>query len=214
MAELSVPKPVSLDDAVARLRAGALVASPTETVWGLGADAHSESALAGLRAFKGRDSAQPVSLLVTGIDAARALGVRVDEPARRLAQAFWPGPLTLVLSGQGRFARGVERSDGAIGLRCSPHPVSRALAQAVERAGFGPLTATSLNRTGEQPATCASAARKLCAGAVAPVLVLDADDTPAGPPSTVVDLTGSEPVLLRRGAIEESALWAALETHA
>jgi L-threonylcarbamoyladenylate synthase len=214
MAAPPASEPVPLADAIAHLRAGALVAYPTETVWGLGADARSESALAGLCAFKGRDSAQPMALLVTGIEAARALGVRVGEPARRLARAFWPGPLTLVLSGQGGFARGVERSDGAIGLRCSPHPTPRALAEAVERAGFGPLTATSLNRSGEQPATCASAARKLCAGAVDPVLVLDAAETQGGPPSTVVDLTGREPVLLRQGAIEESALRAALEMHA
>jgi L-threonylcarbamoyladenylate synthase len=213
MAAVYAPKPDPLADAVARLRAGGLVAYPTETVWGLGADARSESALAGLRAFKGRDAAQPISLLVTGLDAARGL-VRVDEPACRLAQAFWPGPLTLVLPGRGGFARGVERADGAIGLRCSPHPTPRALAEAVERAGVGPLTATSLNHSGEQPASCAAAARKLCAGAVDPVLVLDAAEAQGGPPSTVVDLTGSEPVLLRRGAIDERALWAALETHA
>jgi L-threonylcarbamoyladenylate synthase len=214
MAVVCASKPDPLADAVARLRAGGLVAYPTETVWGLGANARSESALAGLRAFKGRDAAQPISLLVTGLDAARRFVVRVDEPARRLAQAFWPGPLTLVLPGRGGFARGVERSDGAIGLRCSPHPTPRALAEAAERAGVGPLTATSLNHSGERPASCAAEARKLCAGAVAPVLVLDATEAEGGPPSTVVDLTGSEPVLLRPGAIDERALWAALETHA
>jgi L-threonylcarbamoyladenylate synthase len=213
-AAVRAAKPGPFADAVAHLRAGGLVAYPTETVWGLGADARSEPALARLLAFKGRDAAQPIALLVTGLDAARRLGIRVDEPARRLAQAFWPGPLTLVLPGKGGFARGVERSDGAIGLRCSPHPTTRALAEAVERAGVGPLTATSLNRSGEQPATSADAARKLCAGTVEAVLVLDAAQAPPGSPSTVVDLTGSEPVLLRRGGIDEGALRAALETHA
>ena len=78
---VAAAKPAPLADAVARLRAGGLVAYPTETVWGLGADARSESALAGLCAFKGRDAAQPIALLVTGLDAARRFGVRADEPA-------------------------------------------------------------------------------------------------------------------------------------
>jgi L-threonylcarbamoyladenylate synthase len=209
-AEVRGAEPGPLPDAVAHVRAGGLLAYPTETVWGLGADCRSERALARLRAFKGRDAAQPVALLVTGIDAALGLGVQVTPPAQRLADAFWPGPLTLVLPGDAGLAPGVARADGAVGLRCSPHPLTRALAEALERAGVGPLSATSLNRSGEAPATCVAEARKLCAAAVEPVLVLEAPDTPGGPPSSVVDLTGPDPVVLRQGSIDESALLAVI----
>lgn len=213
-AVLRAAQPGPIAEAVARVQAGGLVAYPTETVWGLGADARSESALASLRAFKGRDAAQPIALLVTGLDAARGLGVRVDEAADRLARAFWPGPLTLVLPGSGGFAAGIERADGALGLRCSPHPLASALAAALESAGVGPLTATSLNRSGEPAAAGLDAARGLCALAAEPVLVLDGPEAGGGPPSTVVDLTGEEPVLLRPGAIAGPALRAVLEAEA
>lgn len=207
-AEVRGAEPGPLSDAVAHVRAGGLLAYPTETVWGLGADCRSERALAALHFFKGRDAAQPIALLVTGLDAARRLGVRVTQPAQRLADAFWPGPLTLVLPSAGGFAPGVGRADGAVGLRCSPHPLTSALALALEHAGVGPITATSLNRSGEAPATRVAEAHKLCAAAVAPVLVLEALHTPGGPPSTVVDLTGPEPLVLRHGAIDESAVLA------
>ncbi len=201
-------------DAVARVAEGGLVAYPTETVWGLGADARSERALEGLRTFKGRDADQPIAVLVTGLDGAARLGLHVEAAARRLARAFWPGPLTLVLPGGGRFARGVARQDGAVGLRCSPHPTARGLALALERAGVGPLTATSLNRSGDPPARDVAAARRIASAAREPLAVLDGPDAGGGLPSTVVDLTGEEPVVVRVGAIDEADLQAALEDGA
>lgn len=145
--------PELLEAAVDRVRRGGLVAFPTETLYGLGADARSAAALARLRAWKGRGEAQPISVLATGVGGLEALGLRPGSGARRLLEALWPGPLTAVLPCTGGFAPGVARpGDGAVGVRCSPHPVAAGLARALEEAGAGPVTATSLNRHGEPPA--------------------------------------------------------------
>lgn len=208
------PDPAAIAAAVARVAAGGLVAFPTETLWGLGADARSEPALAALRRWKGRGAGQPVSVLVTGAGALAALGIALPAAARRLADAFWPGPLTLVVPGPaGRFAAGVARADGAVGLRCSPHPTAAALAAALAAAGRGPLTATSLNRHGEPPARTRAEAAALCASDT--VMCLDAGPdagAAAGPAlaSTVVDCTGPAPRVLREGAVAVAALARAL----
>lgn len=219
--------------AVARVRAGGLVAFPTETVWGLGADARSDAALERLRRWKGRAAEHPMAVLVAGPDALGPFGFALDGAARRLAAAFWPGPLTLVVPAPaGAFAAGVARADGAVGLRCSPHPAAAALAAALARAGVGPLTATSLNRHGERPAGTRTEAAALCRGADAPLyldvaldldldldLDAEADGRPeaeagggnaagaASPlPSTVIDCTGARPIVLRAGALAVAAL--------
>jgi L-threonylcarbamoyladenylate synthase len=190
--------------------AGGLVAFPTETVWGLGADASRPEAVARLRRFKGRDAARPISVLVPGPEAWIDLGARVPAYAEALARAFWPGPLTLVLACRARLAPGVARPDGAVGLRCSPHPVASGLARALLARGAGPLTATSLNRSGEPPARTRAEAAALCAGADdAPCLVAGPDAGGAAA-STVVDATGAHPVVLREGAIAAADLLRAL----
>jgi L-threonylcarbamoyladenylate synthase len=191
-------------EAVARIAAGGLVAFPTETLWGLGADARSEEAVARLRSWKVRGDDQPLSVLVTGPAALPGLGIEMGRLARELADTYWPGPLTLVLRCSGRFAQGVARADGALGVRCSPHPVAGSLARALEAAGVGPITATSLNRSGEAPAHTRAEAMLACArGAGEPPLLFVADglDAGGGRPSTVVDLTGEKPVVLRWGAL-------------
>lgn len=196
-----------LADAVARVAAGQLVAFPTETIWGLGADARSAQAVGRLRRWKGGE--QPLSVLVTGFTALAALGVRVNPLARELADAFWPGPLTLVLPCRSRFAPGVARADGALGLRCSPHPVAASLARALEAARVGPITATSLNRHGEAPARSRAEAAAACApaDADAPFLFVgDGLDAGGGRASTVVDLTARAPVVLRWGALGRDVL--------
>lgn len=210
----------ALARAVGRVRDGGLVGYPTETVFGLAADATSPDAVARLQAWKGRAGDQPLSILVDAPEALSALGLSVSGPARRLAARFWPGPLTLVLASQGdRFAPGVGRADGAVGVRCSPHPTALAFARALAAAGVGPVTATSLNRSGEPPAAEAGAAARLCDGPEAPLLLLGhdaAEPVSSGPesaPSTVVDCTGSEAseiAVLREGAIPKAALEEAL----
>lgn len=195
--------------AIERLEGGGCVALPTETVWGLAACARSESAVASLRAFKGRAEAQPISLLVPDPEGLESAGFDVSPGARKLMAAFWPGPLTLVLPCTASFAQGIAREDGAVGLRCSPHPVASAMARAAREAGLGPLTATSLNRTGEPPAKTEHEARALCgADDTRPhVLSVRSDAPPDGVPSTVLDLTGSVPEILRVGALSAETLY-------
>lgn len=230
----SAAAPGALAAALARLRAGGLVAFPTETVWGLGADAGSAAAMERLRRWKGRDAGQPVAVLVPDRAALAALGIALPAAAERLAAAFWPGPLTLVVPApRSRFAPGVARADGAVGLRCSPHPAAAALAAAWLGAGAGPLTATSLNRHGAPPARTRAEAAALCAGSDA-ILCLDAGpdagaaahdpagaapgrvadgarDPGAAAPSSVVDCSGPRPRLLRAGAIGAAELSRVLE---
>jgi L-threonylcarbamoyladenylate synthase len=202
-------------DAVRHVRAGGLVAFPTETVWGLGADASRDDAVAGLRAWKGRDDGQPISVLVEGTASLAALGFDPPPVALALAEAFWPGPLTLVLPAPARpLARGIARAeDGAVGLRCSPHPTARGLAAALARAGAGPLTATSLNRSGAPPVRTLADAHALCRDApeVRCVEPVPGEAAPPGDaaPSTVVDCTGPTLRVLRAGAVPADALAAA-----
>lgn len=210
---MSPALPDPLGDAVARIRDGGLLAYPTETVWGLGADARLDAAVERLRAWKGRPTAAPISILVEGFGALEGLGLEADPAARELAAKFWPGPLTLVLPGRGGFARGVARADGAVGVRCSSHPLAAALARRLRAAGVGPVTATSLNRSGEAPVATREQAERLCGGAPEVPLLIGVERAEAGGAgeSTVLDLAGREPLVLRWGLIGEAELLPALE---
>lgn len=202
----------SLEDAVARLAADGFVAYPTETVWGLGGCADRPAAIGRLRDWKRRPSDAPLALLVTSADSAVEIGCQMDDRTLRLARAFWPGPLTLVVPCLGQFAPGVARGDGAVGLRCSSHPLAYALAMAVREAGLAPLTSTSLNRSGEDPALDRAAAAAMIRGDreedLASPLLLDARGADAGRavPSSVLDCTGGLPKIVRVGAIERASL--------
>ncbi|MDJ0849899.1 MAG: L-threonylcarbamoyladenylate synthase [Myxococcota bacterium] len=202
---MTLPDP--LGDAARWVSEGGLLAYPTETVWGLGADASSDESVARLRAWKGRRAADPISVLVPDIDAAEQ-DFEVGEAARVLAQQYWPGPLTLVVGSRRALAKGVAREDGAVGLRCSSHPLAAALARRLRRAGEGPLTATSLNRTGAPPARSANEARALCDGSRDEPRLLGVDGAEAGgdDATTVVDLSGPVPRVLRWGGLDEDAL--------
>ena len=202
---------IALESAVAWIEDGDILAYPTETVWGLGADARSDAAVARLRAFKGRGDAAPISILVTGLDALAPLGFRIGAAAQRLALDFWPGPLTLVLPCHGRFAADLARADGAVGVRCSSHPVASELAACCARAGAGPLTATSCNATGDPAARTRDEARGLCGDSAQVGVVADGADASGGEASTVVELTGPRPRVLRWGALREDALAPVLE---
>lgn len=210
-AHLSAQTSESIARAVLHLQAGGAVAFPTETVWGLAARALSELAVAQLRDWKGRGEDHPIAVLVSRSEALAGYGFELSELSRALARRFWPGPLTLVLPCQGRFAAGIARAgDGAVGVRCSSHPVARRLARESEAAGLGPLTATSLNRAGEAPARHLGEARELCGAG--PVFVIECGEADAfgEPPSTVLDATGVPPRVLRPGAIASEDLAAFL----
>ncbi len=200
-----------LVDAVDWIARGGLLAYPTETVWGLGADARSDRAVERLREFKGRGPSAPISILVADAFALETLGFRPGGAARRLADAFWPGPLTLVLPCRGRFARGVARADGAVGVRCSSHPLARALAEHCARAGVGPLTATSCNASGDPAASTRVEARRVCGDTPDARVLAGVPDAAGAAESTVVDLCGARPAVLRWGAVPEAILTPLLE---
>jgi L-threonylcarbamoyladenylate synthase len=198
---------IGAEAAVERIAAGGLVGFPTETTWGLGADARSEAALARLRRWKGRDAEKPISVLVAGPGDLARLGAELSPAARRLADAFWPGPLTLVVRCAAPLAAGVAGPGAAVGLRCSPHPVAAALAQLALAHGVGPLTATSLNRSGEPACRTRAEAEALAGEEVA---LVAGGDAGGAEPSSVVDARGAEPLLLREGALSGRAIAAAL----
>ena len=196
-----------IDAALDQLADRQLIAYPTETVWGLGALARSAQAVDRLRSWKGRSEAKPISVLVDGPSALESGGFVVDDAARRVVEAFWPGPLTVVLRCRMIYAPGIANADGAIGVRCSPHPVAHALAIGAQKRGLGPITATSLNEAGEPAAASLEDARRVCATPADPWLVEPgADDASGAAPSTVLDLSGGRPRLLRAGAVTREAL--------
>ena len=189
------PDPAVVAEAASVLRGGGLVAFPTETVYGLGANALDASAVARIFAAKGRPAHNP--LIVHVAEAIEARWVAVDWPdaAARLAERFWPGPLTLVLPKQPTVPDVVTAGGPTVAVRMPAHPVARALIQA---AGV-PLAAPSANRSTELSPTRAEHVLRGLAGRID--MLLDAGPTAGGIESTVLDLTSSPPRLLRPGLI-------------
>ncbi len=204
--------PDPIGEAVAVLREGGLVAFPTETVWGLGADACRAESVDALFRFKGRARQQPLSVLIAGRAALPGHGFSLDPAVEGLAKRFWPGPLTLVLPHAGGFAPGVAREeDGAVGVRCSSHPLAAALARRLETQGVGPMTATSLNPSGAPPARTRAEARLYCSrgdpGAPLPHLLgVPGAEAGGDRESTVLDVATRPARVLRWGAIERDEL--------
>ena len=200
--------PAAVEDALQVLAADGLVAFPTETVWGLAALAASVPAVARLRAFKGREAGKPLSILIAQVEHLPDLCAELSAPARRLAEAHWPGPLTLIVHSTTRLAPGVAGEGGALGLRCSPHPVAALLAHAARARGLGPVTATSLNRSGDPPARGRAEALSLLAEH--PHALVLAGEAGGQPPSTVVRAVGSSLEILREGAVPPDRILDAL----
>ena len=198
----------SLARAVEILRAGELVAFPTETVYGLGADAASPRAVAKIYAAKGRPSFNPLIAHVADLSAARR-EARLGAPALRLAEAFWPGPLTLVAPAApgGSVCELARAGLASVALRIPSHPAALALL----RAFGGPLAAPSANISGHvSPVTAAHVARDL-AGRID--LILDGGRAQAGLELTIVSFLGETPALLRPGAIAREEIDSVLGTR-
>lgn len=198
------PDPDQIAQAAAALARGGLVAMPTETVYGLAADAGNEAAVRSIFAAKGRPADHPVIVHIAEAQALDAWAREVPASARALAQAFWPGPLTLVLKRAPRVLDVVTGGQDTVALRCPAHP----WAQALLAAFGGAVAAPSANRFGRISPTAAEHVRadlgEKPAGAVD--LVLDGGPCPVGIESTIVDLSGAAPTLLRPGSITRSAL--------
>jgi L-threonylcarbamoyladenylate synthase len=200
------PAGADLDRVVEHLRTGGLVAYPTETVYGFGAACTPEG-VARVAALKRREVEKPLLVLVR--DAGEVARLAWTEEARELAGIFWPGSVTLVLRDPlGIFPPGIRSPAGSVAVRVSPHPLVQALLERLD----APLTSTSANAPGTEPARSGdealAAARALDAGAE--MLVLDAGTLPGSGPSTIVDCTGARPVVVREGTVPLHRLRCAL----
>ena len=187
----------TLDSVLEHVSGGGLLAYPTETVYGFGG-VLTRSVIEGLVALKRRDRAKPMLLLVPDREAVSDLTWTPE--AIELAEVFWPGSVTLVLSDPGaRYPDGVRGPAGNVAIRVSPHLLVRELVRGLG----GPILSTSANRSGEAPALDAQSAlgAAVAAGAGEELWVLDGGDLDPSRPSTIIDCSGPVPVVLRQGAV-------------
>ena len=202
-----------LDTAAALLAAGQLVAFPTETVYGLGADAENPEAVARIYAAKGRPQDHPVIVhLAPDADLAH-WAADIPPQAQQLADAFWPGPLTLILKRAAHIPDAVSGGQDTVGLRCPAHPVAIALLQTFKN-GQGGVAAPSANKFGHVSPTTAQHVRDEFSQDGSVALVLDGGQSEVGIESTIVDLSRLAthgPVLLRPGRISADAIAAVID---
>ena len=190
--------------AVALLKAGELVAFPTETVYGLGADARNSAAVAKIFSAKGRPVDHPVIVHLPDLSHIERWAINIPKIAYRIAAAFWPGPVTLVLQRHPDISAIVSGGQTSIGLRVPNHPIALKLLQAFNDG----IAAPSANRFGRISPTTAQHVRDELDNAVQ--LVLDGGACEVGIESTIIDLTGERPQILRPGMISAEAITAAL----
>ncbi len=199
---LRTEEAAALPRAVETLRADGLVAFPTDTVYGLGALAFSPEAVLRIFAAKGRPSEKAIPVLLASAEQLDRVAAEPPPMALRLAERFWPGPLTLVMRRQPDLPEVISET-GTVGVRVPAHPVALSLLAAA-----GPMAVTSANRSGSvSPRTAAGVLAEL-EGRVE--LILDGGETPGGVPSTVVDCMGEAPIILREGPLRLEQLLAAL----
>lgn len=194
----------TIAEAAGLLRAGELVAFPTETVYGLGANALNAAAVQKIYEAKGRPSNNPTIVHVSTVEMARKLVTHWPESAAKLAASFWPGPLTLILP-RNKLIPGIVTAGGAtVGIRVPAHPVALTLIRVADV----PIAAPSANKSGEVSPTRAEHVAQSLAGRVS--LILDGGPTDVGIESTVLDLSDGQPGILRPGAITSQQIEAAL----
>jgi len=194
----------AIREAAAILRRGGLVAFPTETVYGLGADAENEEALTALFAAKGRPADHPVIMHLADVGLVENFVTDVPPAARKLAAAFWPGPMTLVLRRNKRVSDRVTGGLETVGLRVPVHSIAHALL--VEFGG--PIAAPSANRFGRVSCTCAEHVASELDERVD--LILDGGPCDVGLESTIIDVSSGQPAILRPGAITQEQIAAVI----
>lgn len=199
--------PQALLAAAQRLANGGLVALPTETVYGLGARADSDTAVAAIFLAKGRPAEHPLIVHVAGPEQAAVFAATMPPAAQRLVQAFWPGPVTVIVPRRAGVANAASGGQPTIGLRCPSHPVAQALLRQAAALGVPGVAAPSANRFGRiSPTTAAHVAAEFGPD----LLVLDGGDCDLGIESTIVDCSRGRPVLLRPGLLTRASVVAAL----
>lgn len=201
--------PEAVAQAARRLAAGELVAFATETVYGLGARADDDTAVARVFAAKGRPPGHPLIVHVEDAGAAAAFCGTVPPLAQRLMHAFWPGPLTVIVARREGMAAAAAGGQATIGLRAPAHPVARALLRAAAALGVPGVAAPSANRYGRVSPTRAAHVQAEFADVLPGLAVLDGGDCPVGIESAIVDCSRGRPVLLRPGRLTRAELEAA-----
>ncbi len=200
------PEPEAIGRAVEVLRAGGVVCFPTRCLYGLGADALDAAAVERVYEIKQRPADMPLLVLISRSAQLAELAVRVPPMARVLIERFWPGRLTLVMEGRAHLPERLTAGTGRIGIRLAAHPVARALAEAFA----GPITGTSANPSGgggcrQIPEIDPRIARQVD-------FILDGGPLKGGVGSTVVDVTGENPVVIREGEISRPEILAAIKS--
>lgn len=209
MAILPGSDPAAIERAARTLADGGLVALPTETVYGLGARADDDAAVAGIFAAKGRPADHPLIVHVPDARAAAFFAAELSPAARMLMAHFWPGPLTLIVPRRAGVATAAAGGQGSIGLRCPAHPVAHALLVRAAALGVAGLAAPSANRFGRVSPTRAEHVRDEFGPGL---LVLDGGPCAVGIESSIVDCTREPPALLRPGGVARAQIEALLGT--
>lgn len=213
---LTARDPAAIEQAAVRLAAGGLVGMPTETVYGLAADAGNASAVRGIFDAKGRPSDHPLIVHIPPAEggdwraAVAPLAREVPDFAVALMKAFWPGPLTLILPRRPEVAAVAAGGQDSVGVRCPAHPVAQALLVAARVHGVPGVAAPSANRFGRvSPTTAAHVAEEFADLPADELLILDGGACPVGIESTIVDCSRGVPVLLRPGMVTPAQIEAA-----
>ncbi|MBB5189771.1 L-threonylcarbamoyladenylate synthase [Silvimonas terrae] len=201
---VSAAQQEQIDLAIAHLRAGGLVGLPTETVYGLAADADNPEAVRSIFALKGRPADHPVIVHIAGVAQLADWAQNIPDAAFKLAGAFWPGPLTLILQRQPHVPDAVTGGQDTVGIRAPSHPLAHAL---LKQFGGG-IAAPSANRFGHVSPTTAQHVRDEFGDDLS--LVLEGGPCDIGVESTIVGLTGEQPTLLRPGGVPREAIEALL----
>lgn len=187
-----------IDTAALAISVGELVAFPTETVYGLGADACNDAAIAKIFAAKGRPSDHPLIVHVASPSGVAHFAQVIPAFAHKLIATFWPGPLTVILPRKPSVARAAAGGQNSIGLRCPSHPMALSLLRACQKLGVQGVAAPSANRFGRVSPTSAAHVRDEFGDAL---MVLDGGDCDVGIESAIIDCTRGVPVLLRHGML-------------
>jgi len=194
------PSPSAFGRIIDILKSGEVIAYPTETFYGLGADAGNPAAVDKIFAIKGRDQRNPIPLIIGNLEMLQGLVLEIPPNARKLIEKFWPGPLTLVFSAAPLVNPALTGGSGKIGIRLSGNPLARKLSEGIA----GPLTATSANLSGA--GECVSAAQVVLGLNDRISTVVDGGETPGGKGSTVIDITVDPPKIFREGAVSAAAI--------
>jgi len=196
------PQRDAIQEAAGCIRRGGLVAVPTDTLYGLAVDPFNAAAVGRVFAVKGRDAGEALPLIAADARQVIAHLGGLPEAGRRLADRFWPGPLTLVVGAPRMLARAVTGGTGTVGVRVPAHDVARAICAACDH----PITATSANISGSPASADPDVVERTLGDRLD--LLIDTGPTPGGAPSTIVDVTAPTPRLIRAGAIR----WAEIES--